>query len=62
MKIKFRKEWAQVNANYCTSEKVRAYMTASKHLPHEAVQHNMNFYKLCENEMLVHVYDVYEVE
>ncbi len=63
MKIKFRKNLTKINGSYSTQrEEVRKFMHDNMELHHEAYCHNMNFYRLCCNNMLIHVYDCYEVE
>ena len=60
MKIKFRKNHFQLNSKFFSDVIARKFMSESGG-EHEAVRHNINFYKLVDHNILVHVYDAYEV-
>jgi hypothetical protein len=62
MNIKFRSNHFQLHGKHWTDSDARSFMETNKGSVHEATQHNMNFYKLVENGMLVHVYDAYEAD
>lgn len=62
MEIKFRNSFSELNGNYFTDSNIRNFMKANTEIQHKATLHNINFYKLESNDMLVHVYDAYEVE
>lgn len=61
MKIKFRKEHAQLNSRFFSDKIARKFMSENDS-EHEAVAHNMNFYRLVGHDILVHVYDAYELK
>jgi hypothetical protein len=61
MEIKFHSKPFQVSNKYWTGPTARAFMAANNGSVHEAIRDNINFYKLTENGMLVHIYDAYEV-
>lgn len=62
MKIKFTKQPSQLNDRFWTGALARAFMQESQGKSIEAVRHNMNYYRVLENGMFVHIYDAYEVK
>lgn len=62
MRIKFNKQPRQLNGQFWTKAISRRFMEENQSKLAEAVRHNMNYYRIIENGMLVHVYDAYEIE
>ena len=61
MKVKFRKQPSQLNNRFWTGSIAREFMQEQQGVEHEAVRHNMNYYRILENGLFIHVYDAYEV-
>lgn len=62
MKIKFTKQPSQLNNRFWTGAIAREFMQEKQNECVEAVRHNMNYYRVLENGMFIHVYDAYEVK
>lgn len=61
MKVKFVKQPSQLNNRFWTDESARQFMKEKENEAVEVVRHNMNYYRIIENDMYVHIYDAYEV-
>ena len=62
MNIKFVKQASQLNNRFWTDTVARAFMQEKQGELIEAVRHNMNYYKILENGLFVHIYDAYAVD